>query len=372
MISQASSTEQTNYQFKLLYALGIVLIVAGHCNAGGIDLFFDWFPYGAFHVALFIFCSGYFYKSSNEAHFLEYLKKKATHLLLPLYVWTFVYALVALIMEQFGFTISHGISVYKLLIAPLLDGQQFQYNLAGWFIAPLFFTEILNCLLRKIIPIKEEWVKDTFFFALYLLIGILGVFVAQHGLRNGIWLPITRISYFLPFYGAGKWYHSFGEKIDKLPGLCYFSILFILELLIVYKCNEPPVSFPSESLFHINPIGTFLIGFLGIAFWVRVTRYMTPVLGNNKYVLAIADASFYIMINHLFGFFLIKFVFAAISSKTGLFGDFNWQRYYQDIFYCYAPGNHPQFYLLYLLAGLLFSIYLKKLVTAIRQHFKTR
>ena len=58
--------KRINIQFKILYAIGILFIVSGHYFNGGINFFFDWFKPYAFHVGLFVFCSGYFYQKENE------------------------------------------------------------------------------------------------------------------------------------------------------------------------------------------------------------------------------------------------------------------------------------------------------------------
>ena len=33
-----------NLQFKLLSAIGIIIIVSGHCYHGGMELAYNWFP----------------------------------------------------------------------------------------------------------------------------------------------------------------------------------------------------------------------------------------------------------------------------------------------------------------------------------------
>ncbi|MDE6185294.1 MAG: hypothetical protein K2G39_07720, partial [Lachnospiraceae bacterium] len=54
-----------NKTFRILSAIGIILVVAGHL---GYNLFEigDLFPYYSFHVAVFLFISGYFYKPARE------------------------------------------------------------------------------------------------------------------------------------------------------------------------------------------------------------------------------------------------------------------------------------------------------------------
>ena len=58
--------KKIDYRFKILYAVAILMVVAGHCDGGGISLdFAQWFPYEGIHLALFTFCSGYFFKMQH-------------------------------------------------------------------------------------------------------------------------------------------------------------------------------------------------------------------------------------------------------------------------------------------------------------------
>ena len=65
--------KKIDYRFKILYALGMIMVVCGHCWGGGISLDGDWFPYGGTHLPLFMFCSGYFYKTSSETDVKGYV-----------------------------------------------------------------------------------------------------------------------------------------------------------------------------------------------------------------------------------------------------------------------------------------------------------
>ena len=58
--------KKIDYRFKILYAVAILMVVAGHCDGGGISLdFAQWFPYEGIHLALFTFCSGYFFNTPH-------------------------------------------------------------------------------------------------------------------------------------------------------------------------------------------------------------------------------------------------------------------------------------------------------------------
>ena len=44
-----------NLQFKLLSAIGIIIIVSRHCYHGGMELAYNWFPPYSYNLALFVF-----------------------------------------------------------------------------------------------------------------------------------------------------------------------------------------------------------------------------------------------------------------------------------------------------------------------------
>lgn len=63
--TKAETQKYVDYRFKILYALGMVLVVMGH-GAYPTSLLTEWFPAYSFHLGLFAFCSGYFYKPKVE------------------------------------------------------------------------------------------------------------------------------------------------------------------------------------------------------------------------------------------------------------------------------------------------------------------
>ena len=116
-----NSSGEMNLQFKLLSAIGIIIIVAGHCYQGGISLAYEWFPPYSFNIALLVFISGYFYKPTHEEHFLKYIWKRAKRLVIPAYLWNIVYGLFVLLMSNFGYTIGGKVNLYNLFLMPFVD-----------------------------------------------------------------------------------------------------------------------------------------------------------------------------------------------------------------------------------------------------------
>lgn len=79
--------EKENLQFRYLYAFGIIFVVMSHCDGGGMQMLSNWMHLGAFHLAIFVFGSGYFFDEEKITDLLAYIRKKIKTLLLPLWGW---------------------------------------------------------------------------------------------------------------------------------------------------------------------------------------------------------------------------------------------------------------------------------------------
>lgn len=360
------SNTQTDYRFKLLYAIGIIIIVAGHLEHQGFSLAFELFPPYAFHLGLFVFASGYLYKETSTDNVGKYIVKKAKQLLLPLYLWNVFYAIVVTILSYAGFSIGSPVNLETLLIRPFTDGHQFGFNLSGWFIIPLFLLQVLNVLVRKLCAKLHVPINEIIFFIISMALGILGVYLASIGYNTGLWLNVVRVLYFVPFFSLGRLYKTVLEKHDTLPSLWYFTIVIGLQLAIIFIYKKAPVYAPSWcNNFTDGPILPFIVGFLGIAFWFRIVKILTPVLGQNKYVNLIANNTYPIMINHLFVSFLINSIFAFMTKDTQCFLDFDWNRYFNDVALVYCPFGIEQTGILFLVAGIIVPIIMQYIINFI-------
>ena len=367
--------KKTDYRFKLLYALGMIFIVAGHCDNGGVSIMYDWFPVYAFHLGLFAFCSGYFYKDRNEEHPLKYIARKFLSLILPVYLWNFFYALVTNIMGRFGFAMGGKgeITLYKLFVAPITSGHQYSFNVGGWFVIPLFMIMVFTVLVRKPFPKVKGLKKELPMFAIYCSAGVLGVTLAINGYNTGWWLVLTRMLFFMPFYAFGTLYKRVLERYDRLPSPVYFAVVLVLQFALIVYIGRLPRYTPSWcDNFIDGPVIPFIAGFLGIAFWLRVSRLLEPALGRSKWVNLIADNTYSIMIHQIFSFMLVKFVFAAIAALTPFFGDFDWDGFKTGTYYLYLPFGKPQSRIIYLAAGIIIPVLAGQGIKAIKKRLRGR
>jgi len=353
-----------NYTFKILYAIGMIMIVAGHCGNGGIDLLYDWFPPYAVHLGLFMFSSGYFYKDKAEEAKRSFVWKKVKSLLIPLYLWNFVYGVIVLVLSKFGFTIGAAqMNFDTLFVAPIMHGHQFAYNMGGWFVIPLFMVQVYNLFLRYVWKRIFKNLNEYIYFGLNLLIGIAGVGLAIKGYNTGWWLVLVRAMYFVPFYSLGILYNRKLEKLDKVSNTKYLVAVFLMQFVIICKFGTSVWYVPSWcNNFYNGPVMPYIAGFLGIAFWLRIAKILEPLIGKHKWVHAIADNTYTIMINQFLGFMMVKTIFAFANKFIGIFSAFDWNLYKTDIWYYYLIKGAPQTHVIYLVAGIVVPIIMQKIV----------
>ena len=361
-----------DYRFKILYAVGMILVLCDHTQGGGISIINDWFPYAGLHLSLFAFASGYFYKDTSEKHIKKYIGKKIRTLILPLYIYTVIYGLIVQILKLGGFEIGGNITLYNVFIAPITNGHQFIYNMGGWFIAPLFMVEVFNCIQRKILKSIHPNIPEITFFSISLLLGVTGNYFACTGHVNGWWLVWVRMFYFVPFYGLGIFYKSTWEKYDrKIPCIWYFTAIFTVKLFIAYTYGRMPSYTPAWCHnFTEGPVMPIIVGYLGIAFWMRIATILEPVIGRSKWINLIANNTYSIMMNQFLGFMIVKTFYAILSKLNPGFSDFDWVSYKTNIWWYYKPRNLEYTLILYVAAGIIFPIMFQAICTRIYDRLK--
>lgn len=346
--------------FCILSAVAIIMVVAGHLGYSIMTLG-ELFPYYSFHVPLFLFISGYFYKETEEEHPFAYVKKKARRLLLPYFIWNLFYGVAAWLLRRYGFYMGEGISLETLFLAPFMHGYQFIYNYAAWFVPVLFVIEMMNLLmriavgrsLRRLLPVKEgadrlaEWV---FLFG-SLFVGMVVIYLAIGGHVWGDYKAPGRILLLYPCFQVGQFYKKRLEKHDTLGNLPYFAIVLSVQAALQVCCNGLAFSSVWCTGFANGPVIPYVTIVSGIAFWLRIARIMKPVAEKSKAVRWIGQNTYTVMMHHVMIFMLIKMIIAALAAFTGMCADFDFGQFYANIDYVYLVNGAEHFKMVYLAAG---------------------
>ena len=376
---QEVKPKATDYRFKILYCIGMIMIVAGHCDGGGINLLSDWFPYYGFHLGLFLFASGYFYKTKYENHIWSYIWKKIKSLIIPLLLWNLFYVLLNLILSAHGFKLVNQISLEAIIVRPFMDGNQMLFNIGGWFVVPLFLIQIINVVTHHALRNLKWEHKEWLIFTAYMCLSIFSIWLSTHAdwthgfslatpesWAKGFALTGIRTLFMLPFYEMGIIYKEKLEKHDVMANWKYFLIIFLVQTIVIIICKRPPtILIANAKLATYGYVIPYISAILGISLWFRIARILEPIIGRNKIVNLIADNSYSIMINHIFGIFLVNLCYGLIQHFTPLFNKFSWDRFRTDIWYHYRPLELSQFLIFYVIAGLFIPIIMQKILNKI-------
>lgn len=361
-----TQTKQYNTTFCILSAFTILMVVAGHCGYH-IMTVGELYPYYSFHVPLFMFISGYFYKDSEEEAPFAYVKKKVRRLLVPYFIWNVIYGLLAWAMRAAGFAMGEGISLRTLFIDPFLHGYQFIYNYAAWFVPVLFVIEMMNLcarmILRRVIRgSMTEWVM----LAGSLFVGIAVVWLAIGGHVWGGYKAPGRILFLFPCFQMGQFYLKKLEKHDTMGNVPYFAILLGLQVILNVGFNGLAFSSVWCTGFANGPLMPYVTIVSGIAFWLRVSKILDPVLGKSPFVQYLGRNTYAVMMHHVMAFMLVKIVIALVAVYTGMCADFDFAQFYANIDYFYFVRGAEQFGMVYLAAGIALPLGIQSMLDRVK------
>lgn len=353
IFKQAGSEMKTyreNREFRILSAIGIILVAAGHLGYNLFDIG-GLFPYYSFHVFIFLFVSGYFYTEEAEKGIISYIIGKCVTLLLPYYAWNLIYGILTMILHKAGFTIGQDLSLYTLLIAPFDGGHQFMYQFPAWFVPVLFMVEVVNVCMRKVlslIRLNHEWL----IFAGCLVLGMLTVWLAIGGHVWGLYKIPGRILFMLPGFQMGRIYKEKLERYDTLSDGLYFLVVMAVQLIITVYSGGLAFSAVWVSSFANGPVIPYLTIMTGIAFWLRMARIMKDIPYISGKMVYIGRNTYAIMMHHIVAFFLVKAVFYGLHVLTPLCAEFDVAMFLSEINFIYLPNGAEAGKWIYLIAGI--------------------
>ena len=349
------TVRRENEQLRILSAIGIILVAAGHLGYNLFDLG-GLFPYYSFHVFLFLFVSGYFYRPEAEKEIGRYLARKFLTLMGPYFLWNLAYGILAALLRRAGFSIGQELSLYTLFLAPFDGGHQFMYHFPSWFVPVLFLIEVINVCMRKALSVfrlNREWL----IFAGTLLLGIATVWLAIGGHVWGFYKIPGRLLFMLPGYELGHLYREKLEKRDTLPDGLYFLLVIGVQILISLFSGGLAFSAVWVTSFGNGPVIPYLTVLTGTAFWLRIARLLASNRSGRDggiagWLLVVGRNTYAIMMHHIFAFFLVKSVFYAVSVLTPLCAEFDAAMYFSEINFIYLPKGAEVGKWIYLFAGI--------------------
>ena len=345
-----------NSEFLVLQSIAILLVVIGHGKDASISLFSDWFPIYSFHVPLFLFISGYFYRENYEESVGSFIRKKFRTWLVPYFAWRLAYGLLMTVLVSSG--ILHYGETFHLaayFLDPWMKDDSFKLMLPAWMIPTMFLLQLCFIGIRRLFSFLHGK-KEGVVFALAVLIGLGGVVLANRGFQTGPLLTVARVAFLLPVYHFGYLYKKVLEKWDRAGNLLYFALLFTVQFILLKCCHNLKLNVYSGQFsdFILLP---YLSTVTGILFWLRVSKILAKSIGSSRIVRLIGQNTWTIMMHHALVFFAINFMLFLLKEPFNLTG-FNVGSFQKNLWYTYSPGE-PRFALFYVVAGVAVPLLIK-------------
>lgn len=369
---QKEGTGSENLAFRYLYGFAILFVLLSHCDGGGVEMLSNWMHFGAFHLGIFVFGSGYFFREEKLLNFRLYLWNKVKRLLIPLWCWNLFYGLLLTLLHGFGFTFGEPLTLRGILLFPINSENLYVLNMGSWFIFPFFCVQILYGAGKLLFNLLgRPKVTDRILQALFVAAGFAGVYFAGHGYHEYALYPVFRILYFMPFYAFGMLYRDFLEKyLSKAPATLYFGTCLLISLMLNARFGKTVYVIPSSCDYPFGMWATYLAGAVGILFWLRVSAVIADFGKECIPLLVLGRSTWDIMFHQFAGIMAVKAVFAVTGRIFGIFRDFDSAAFSGDIWYLYRPGGMKEFALLYVLGAIGISLGVKALLEKGRKQWE--
>ena len=360
--------KEENKTFRYLYGFAILFVVLSHCDGGGFEMLSNWMHFGAFHLAVFVFGSGYFRKAADAEHPFLFLIKKICKLLIPLWVINAAYGLILFVLQKSGFLFGEPVTLKSFLFYPVSSKNLFVLDMGAWFVFPFFMVQILYIMGESLLHLlKKEKVTDIVWQLLLLTIGIFGVSLSCRGLVGGNMTVFIRIAYFMPFYIMGIWYRKYFEAYaNRIPAAVIFAICLVIALLLNGHFGRVVYAIPSSCDYPFGVFATYLSALIGIAFWLTISRQLTKFESSISLLSLLGNHTWDIMFHQFAGILLLKCIFAFLNRLFNIFADFDYTAFYGDIWYLYLPKGLPEMKALYVVAAIAFSILVGKALAVLK------
>lgn len=311
-----------NTELTILKALGIISVVSCHLgtnifNIIGIPISSsnELFPEYSYHMPLFIFVSGYFYKIIYEKDIIGLIKKRFISIKKYLNCNIFYFILCFILINLGIFSRRIEFNFKSLFIEPFLGGFQFYFNGPGWFVPFLFLLQVLFTISRKILMSNNKSFKDSsnrkfkqeFIFLITLIIlGFVSTSLSRiyPVINDNVTIihSTLRILFGLQFFQLGFLYKEFIESHIKYS---FKSFLLLLITKIAFILTFGNYTFSLRTVkFNNSIILPVIVSILGILYCLHLSKFIAKMSNriNHKiiaFICFIGNNTWSIMMHHL-------------------------------------------------------------------------
>jgi len=288
-------------------ALGIVAVVIGHSGSPITHFIYQW------HMALFYFISGYFYKDKYSKDPILLIKKRVKSLYLP-YI---KYGLLFLFLHNLFFRlniysdkvgyldkVSHlytKTEFLKNILSTFAFGTREQLLGVFWFIVSLFTVNILFCFISFFIERyykeKNEITKESIRFIIILVCFTIGNLATFYNIKLYRFIDTSLVA--LSIYYLGYLYKRY-EKIITMK--LYYTLIALILLLL----NSLYGSINVGLNIYLCPTFFLINSLTGIYIIIYCSKFLVSRLKSLNILEYIGENTLTIMALHFLSFKLIN------------------------------------------------------------------
>lgn len=287
-------------------AFAIIAMVIGHTHSPINSIIYQ------YHMALFMFVSGYFYKDYYTEHPIKLLGRRIKSLYLPFVLYNILFIILNNVLSLSGaidralFAINY--TTLKEFAKSLLSFNAYVNYLGGfWFVKTLFLTTLLFCgisfVLKKIKLGKELW-RAVFILLIYAAEWFI-LYKKVDISKNLIQAPMALIIFYF-----GYLYNKYKTKIQ-------LNIKYFLISIAIIIINSRYSSVDMDSLNYGGPVFYILSSLSGIYINIFIADYLSRKLREIKYLNFIGMSTYTILAFHL----LTKDILYNALRRYGILGE---------------------------------------------------
>ncbi|MBO7502538.1 MAG: acyltransferase [Paludibacteraceae bacterium] len=305
-----SENMQRNRPVDILRMIAILLVVMRHTAATpGAAWLSHLFPVYSYHLALFLFVSGYLFRDMEWSGFGRFVWKKTRNLLLPFLGWNIVYAGIVTLINlrhpvDYLPPTSQVWTFHALLVEPFISGHQYILNLATWFIGMFYLALLVYGLLYMFARHIPDWAV----LILYALVALAGLYSASLPLTGRGWMVVQRIAYTLFFLQLGRCFRLYIEPRLSWGNIGWF-MLFILALWAPVMINGDHMYVLAFMNYDGHVLRPLLAGMFGCLFWMLASMVIARYVRSSKVEQLVSRNTWAIMTHHLLVRFILCWTF---------------------------------------------------------------
>lgn len=287
----------------IMKGIGICLVVVAHSKAPFTNFI------NLFHMPLFFFISGYFYKDSYDKNLKDYILKKVKSLYSPFVIYSLMFLVFHNLMFRFniysekisygGYTqhIYNSKEFIKEFINIITFGSTEQLTGTFWFFTSLFTVSIVFCILRGLLTYSKNQVIFSIIIFLCFLIGY------YTDLPRNISTSLIALS----MYYLGYLYKKFEHRISVNYLVAIVSFIFL-----VFASSLGHISMVNNT--YKSPIFLILCSTTGIYVSIYISQLIDRVI-KSSWIVYIGQNTIIIMVLHFLAFKIVTLIQVIIYNE---------------------------------------------------------